>query len=1054
MTSSTRPMVRSRLPGTRVDLARWAWLVLAGASMLAAGSFGPAAPAASAEEAFHAFPVANLNRTFDSSALPPVLSPVALDHGLVFTWSRELWRTDGTPVGTRRLCGPDPDLCVHVRQVLESPSGLLFFLDDRLREDDRALWRTDGTEGGTYPVSSPGRTRLQELIFFDSHVHEPSGRLFFAAEDLEARTGLELWVTDGTVAGTREVRDIAAGPFEFDSWPIFGATLGPWVVFSATDGDTDREPWITDGTADGTFELFDVNRARGSYPFDFRTLGDQVLFFTGLATSLWRTDGLRDGTTERVTRFSSDLGFLARVGPVVGDRVLFFLGHRLWASDGTAEGTVPVTDLARNQLLFEEIVVAGARAIFRGASLDEGEQVWAADGTPEGTHLLIDPCPGSCNSRPGDFQPAGSRVAFSMDDGLTGRELWITDGTPGGTRRLVDFCPGPCSSGPKVVGHLGGFLWVRADGGEGRELWRVRVATGEAHPLTDLGLTDPFPDDGEGGLHGGALLFSAVDPVRGQALWRSDGTPAGTRPYFTLAEPADQSSLPDNFTRWGRELFFGAQTPEAGLWATDGTGDGTRLVWAAPEGVERIGRIVRLEGSPGLLVFATVGRNRDRVDLYRSDGTAEGTVRLAEDIDRDGFPGLIHDGDRVFYLAEGNPRPWEEAGIWVSDGTIEGTRRILRLPVLGFPAVRLLGRRLIFVVDDANTSFQETTLWVSDGTPEGTHPLLDARQQPVRQPSDLTILGSALVFTAADPGDPERTSLWVSDGTSRGTSPLEVSDSEVPSSPRELTVVGSTLFFTARVAEGGPRELWQSDGTPAGTRRLETSVGPVTASRLQALGDRLLFFGRAAAPGDGEADPEALWITDGTATGTRRLAQVRREVRAATIGDSLFFIEDEPPVFFPINPPPPDLPPRLWRSDGTTEGTSPLTLPLPEALPKGLRTVAGHLLLFTLNDERGTDLWALDNNGDAVARIGRFASVGSGFFRLGQRMLFAATRRETGEELWAFDLPTAPPEPRRPGSNPRSRCDWALIVTLHPRGFDPEGSQDRRCRAPSNGARR
>lgn len=59
-------------------------------------------------------------------------------------------------------------------------------------------------------------------------------------------TGTELWVTDGTVEGTRMVQDINAGPG--DSNPYRFAAHGDGVLMSATTAQTGCELWyLRDG---------------------------------------------------------------------------------------------------------------------------------------------------------------------------------------------------------------------------------------------------------------------------------------------------------------------------------------------------------------------------------------------------------------------------------------------------------------------------------------------------------------------------------------------------------------------------------------------------------------------------------------------------------------------------------------------------------------------------------------------------------------------------------------------------------------------------------------
>src|SRR5262249_14231184 len=78
--------------------------------------------------------------------------------------------------------------------------------------------------------------------------------MFFSAftKDL----GTELWVSDGTAAGTFPI-DINPGPASSD--PASITVVGQEVLFSATTAAHGRELWFSTGTAAATSEIKDLN---------------------------------------------------------------------------------------------------------------------------------------------------------------------------------------------------------------------------------------------------------------------------------------------------------------------------------------------------------------------------------------------------------------------------------------------------------------------------------------------------------------------------------------------------------------------------------------------------------------------------------------------------------------------------------------------------------------------------------------------------------------------------------------------------------------------------
>jgi ELWxxDGT repeat protein len=153
------------------------------------------------------------------------------------------------------------------------------------------------------------------------------GRALFSADDNEA--GRELWITDGTAAGTLLLADIWAGggsgnpgsgsysssyqpgryyppyPPYFLGSPGGEAVLSEGrAVFSATDPERGTELWVTDGTAEGTRLVRDINENTqgfaSSTPSQFAAFGDGRAIFTAddgeNGPAPWITDGTEAGT--------------------------------------------------------------------------------------------------------------------------------------------------------------------------------------------------------------------------------------------------------------------------------------------------------------------------------------------------------------------------------------------------------------------------------------------------------------------------------------------------------------------------------------------------------------------------------------------------------------------------------------------------------------------------------------------------------------------------------------------------------------------------------------
>ena len=300
------------------------------------------------------------------------------DHGM------ELWRSDGTAAGTKRMTdvvsGQDDSLFAG---VIALGSRLLFISNDG--STGLELFTTNGTPGGTSLVEEINPTG--SILPYPGGGVTPArfrGAIWFWAID-EGDHGGELWKSDGTPSATRLVKDIVPGPdSSFVRW--FQPLTKTRMVFRA-GGNGDEELWVTDGTTAGT------KRVKDLYP------------------------GSNSSQAFPLGRIGSTLLMVADGGPGIG--------RELYRTDGTKAGTRLVKDLAAGAAGSnpgDAVVLNGT--LYFAATNAKGRELWVSDGTAAGTKRISDINPGAASAKVQLLTKVGTRIIFFADDGVHGVEPW------------------------------------------------------------------------------------------------------------------------------------------------------------------------------------------------------------------------------------------------------------------------------------------------------------------------------------------------------------------------------------------------------------------------------------------------------------------------------------------------------------------------------------------------------------------------------------------------------------------------------------------------------
>jgi ELWxxDGT repeat protein len=445
------------------------------------------------------------------------------------SYATGVWMVENTGEGLAQLYDPTLD-------PLYDDEESFYAIDNLTAVGDRFYFASHFECGGSSIWTlGPEEQQTRQVISYDfssiwcygsapGGLTAANGQLFFVgggSHDYHDADG-EPWVSDGTSAGTRLVRDINPGWYEYSgevqeyrSYPQHFTEFQGEIYFAAQVGawpEPSGHVWKTDGTEDGTVRLQPVCDETAAncaeWPRSFTSVGERMFFAADnllSGTEVWVTDGTDAGTrvVKDIAAGEFDAFRFRADSPnpfwKVNDRVFFAAddrvhGNELWVSDGTEAGTVLVKDIhPTGGSAAREGVELDGQLIFVANDGVHGEELWTSDGTAEGTRLLADIHP-STTSAPRELTRVGNYVFFTASDGVNGREQWATDGTIEGTR-MLELHAGVTGSDAQHLTAMGDTLYFSAnDGIYGKELWKVLVedipSTGDTDGDGDVDLDD------------------------------------------------------------------------------------------------------------------------------------------------------------------------------------------------------------------------------------------------------------------------------------------------------------------------------------------------------------------------------------------------------------------------------------------------------------------------------------------------------------------------------------------------------------------------------------
>ncbi|RYD60254.1 MAG: hypothetical protein EOP83_19815, partial [Verrucomicrobiaceae bacterium] len=619
------------------------------------------------------------------------------------------------------------------------------------------VWVTDGTDSGTLPIFLPAANYETEVLA------GTSTGFFFDHRPWTQSDGLELYFSDGTVAGTRSLNPWdGVNPRRFAT-PEFAFTDGAWFYFIANS----NEIWRSDGTDAGTTKLVTVPVATTS-GIQLRKAGQQMFITVTSDTfeesGLWSSP-LDGGTITRLFPAVSEGWQTIDQTIALGDDLLFtthdnLLYFKLWRTDGTVAGTREIAIPTETDFRPYD----GEFTLWHGSvyflpeftnfnAFTQHEVLFRIDSGSDSLTQLGKLGLGSSLIPPTPWREKEAALYFYKANPVTSTtELWMTSGDVKSTK----------------LAKLPANHYLR---------------TTEPSEVTDTSLGIFFAGTG--------LPKNEVE-----ALYRAKGKKGATRlttvPTWTASgivsfpEPPTLAPSTPLYEKVGASLLAFVNIDSTfELWSMNPNGSKAKAIWEPEQGLQNdTTPLIRATFAGGTrAIFTCIGADGD-TQLWSTDGTKKGTVLLATHQE------LPHDfvmvGDTCYYSLI-------YAALCKTDGTPEGTSIVSELDMRPSNLAAFQGN-VWFTATDASG---KKGVWRSDGTAAGTVVVKDTWHDtsPVQEPVGFSVVEGKLTFWV-DLRSAQ--GLWQSDGTTEGTVAVTAPDYFKSGSKSPVADFNGVAIFPAR----------------------------------------------------------------------------------------------------------------------------------------------------------------------------------------------------------------------------------------------------------------
>lgn len=484
----------------------------------------------------------------------------------------QLWKTDGTVNGTSHV-----STVAWIDYMLDGGNALYMIAAGGWYNQGSAEepWVSDGTAAGTQlvldicPIDGGSNDNCDEKytpISVNSEIYYEyekspvvvNNTWYFNKSD--GISGMELWRSDGSAAGTQRLTDINTG--SASTHPTFLVEMGNVLYFTADDGSHGMELWkypLPNGPAALVKDIADGSA--GSEPL-WLTPVDGTLYFSawtsGGGRELWKSDGTTAGTVQVADIASGNASSNPdydrlkepafayrtdwRMFTAMGEKIYFAAddgnGYELYESDGTAAGTAKIADINPNTGEGSSphyITALCDRLLFIAYHPNYGREWWClpVGGNQAPTAIAsANPVSGTAPltvafASTGSSDPDGSIVSWYWDFGDNGNSteeqpthVYLAPGTYTAQLTVTDNCSATATDNVTITVSAGSTSSLFVDQ---QTVGRIALPGGRS-----AGQSVILVKDNTGIIEGATVLASYTGPTSGTVSGTTDASGAVT----------------------------------------------------------------------------------------------------------------------------------------------------------------------------------------------------------------------------------------------------------------------------------------------------------------------------------------------------------------------------------------------------------------------------------------------------------------------------------------------------------------------------------------------